>query len=57
MSWAHLEKLLTSEGEVFSPSELGDCLVSLLGKVTNDVEMASYDAAKFSELILGFENL
>lgn len=56
VAWSSIEKLLTSEGEVFSRDDLGFCLTSLLGSSTNAAEMASYDAEKFAEAILGFDN-
>ena len=55
ISWSNIEKLLTSEGEVFSRAELGDCLVALAGGNTNALEMASYDGASFAEKVLGFD--
>ena len=56
VSWSNIEKLLTSEGEVFSRDDLGYCLTALVGSDTNAAEMASYDAERFAESILGFEN-
>lgn len=56
VSWGNIEKLLTSEGEVFSRDDLGFCLAALVGENTSNAEMASYDAEKFAEAILGFEN-
>lgn len=56
VSWGNIEKLLTSEGEAFSRDDLGYCLTALVGADTRQAEMAVYDAEKFAESILGFEN-
>ena len=57
MSWANIEKMLTTEGEMFSRADLGTFLTALVGSNTNDTEMATYDGASFAARVLGFDAL
>lgn len=57
VSWANIEKMLTTEGEMFSRADLGTFLTALVGSNTNDTEMATYDGASFAARVLGFDAL
>ena len=59
MLWAQLKKILVQEGESISTSDLESYLAALIGDESKyiDGQNATFDARKFSDEILGFEDM
>jgi len=57
--WAQLKKILVQEGESISTSDLESYLAALIGDESKyiDGQNATFDARKFSDEILGFEDM
>jgi len=56
LEWDQMEKLLTLEGEAISKEDLTSCLAALMGDESKKISTASFDASKFADKVLGFED-
>ena len=56
LEWDQMEKLLTLEGEAISKEDLTSCLLALMGDEGKKISTDSFDASKFADKVLGFED-